>query len=98
MAVLLDTTKGGEIFNAGKATIWGVEAEAVIKLADNDTFSATANYVNAEYNSLLTAIPVFCVGGSGCRPGGGNGELTVSNLETTPGVITQPNLAATRRR
>ena len=32
-----------------------------------DTFSATANYVNAEYNSLLTAIPVFCVGGSGCR-------------------------------
>lgn len=25
--------------------------------------------------------------------GGGNGELTVSNLETTPGVITQPNLA-----
>lgn len=93
VSVLLDTTKGGQIFNAGKATIWGVEAEAVIKLSDNDTFSATANYVNAEYNSLLTAIPVFCVGGTGCRSGGGNGELTVSNLETTPGVITQPNLA-----
>ncbi|WP_298287532.1 TonB-dependent receptor [Novosphingobium sp.] len=93
VSVLLDTTEGGRIFNAGKATIWGVEAEAVIKLSDNDTFSATANYVNAEYNSLLTAIPVFCVSGSGCRPGGGNGELTVGNLETTPGVVTQPNLA-----
>ena len=93
VSVLLDTTKGGQIFNAGKATIWGVEAEAVIKLSDNDTFSATANYVNAEYNSLLTAIPVFCVNGSGCRSGSGNGLLTVADLETTPGVITQPNLA-----
>ncbi|OYZ45702.1 MAG: TonB-dependent receptor, partial [Novosphingobium sp. 16-62-11] len=93
VGVLLDTTKGAQIFNAGKATIWGIEAEANIKLSDNDTFSASVNYLNAEYNSLLTAIPVFCVGGSGCRPSGGNGELTVGNLETTPGVITQPNLA-----
>ena len=93
VGVLLDTTKGSQIFNAGKAKIWGVEAEAVIKLSDNDTFSATANYVNAEYQQLLTAIPVFCVGGSGCRPSGGNGELTVGNLETTPGIVTQPNLA-----
>ena len=93
VGVLLDTTKGSQIFNAGKATIWGLEAEAVIKLSDNDTFSMTANYVNAEYKQLLTAIPVFCVAGTGCRPNGGNGELTVGNLETTPGVVTQPNLA-----
>ncbi|WP_244970605.1 TonB-dependent receptor [Novosphingobium aerophilum] len=93
VGVLLDTTKGSQIFNAGKAVIWGVEAEARIALSDNDTFSATVNYLNAEYKQLLTAIPVFCVAGTGCRPGGGNGELTVGNLETSPGVITQPDLA-----
>jgi len=86
VAVLIDNAKGAQIFNAGKAVIWGAEADAVIKLSDTDTFTATVNYVNAEYKRLLAQIPVFCVA---CNPT----VTAVANLSPTPGVIQQPNLA-----
>ncbi|MDQ4419298.1 TonB-dependent receptor [Sphingobium sp. DEHP117] len=38
--VLLNPAVGGQTFNAGKAEIYGVEAEAVIKPSRNDTFTA----------------------------------------------------------
>lgn len=87
VSVLIDTTQGVQVFNAGKATIWGVEAEAVIKLSDNDTFSASVNYLNAEFDTLLASVPVFCVG---C------GLTAVSDLDPSPTVLAQPNLAGNR--
>ncbi len=60
VAVLLDSTIGGQIFNAGKAEIWGVEASSVIALSDNDRFSASFNYLHARYKSLLSQPNVFC--------------------------------------
>lgn len=87
VSVLLNPAIGGQIFNAGKATIWGIEAEANIELSKNDFFSATFNYLNAEYDSLLAAYPVFCVG---C------GDTSVGDLDNDPNTVTQPNLAGNR--
>lgn len=87
VSVLLDTAVGGQIFNAGKATIWGLEAEAAIELSDNDHFNASVNYLNAEYKELFAQFNVFCVG---C---GRNG---IGDLDpTTPG-IQSPNFAGNR--
>jgi iron complex outermembrane recepter protein len=89
VSVLIDNAKGGQIFNAGKAVIYGLEAEAVFKLSDSDTMSASLNYVNAEYKELLAQIPVYCVG---CNPT----VTAVADLDTDPATITQPNLAGNR--
>jgi iron complex outermembrane receptor protein len=60
VSVLLDPAIGGQIFNAGKAKIWGVEASTVISLSDNDRFNASFNYLHAEYKELLSTPNVFC--------------------------------------
>jgi len=86
-SVLLNPAIGGQIFNAGAATIWGVEAELDIELDQNDSFSATFNYLNAEYDDLLAAYTVFCVG---C------GDTSVGDLDNDPATVTQPNLGGNR--
>ena len=87
VSVLLDTNVGGQTFNAGKATIWGIEAETAIQLSDNDRFTASFNYLSAKYDELFAQFNVFCVG---C---GLNG---IGDLDpTTPGVQ-QPNFKGNR--
>ena len=63
-SVLLDTTRGGQIFNAGKAEIYGIEADYEVRLTDNDTLKLTANYLSAEYEKFSPLEEaVQCVGG-----------------------------------
>ena len=88
--MLLDTTKGGQTFNAGKATIWGVEAEANFKLDRNTTFHATFNYLNAEYNELLAQFNVYTVPGTGADVNG------IGDLNPATTAIEQPNFAGNR--
>lgn len=57
-SVILDNTKGGQIFNAGGATIWGVEADWKIQLSPKDRFTGSFNYLNAEFDDLLAAYPL----------------------------------------
>ncbi|HEX8446929.1 MAG TPA: TonB-dependent receptor [Sphingomonas sp.] len=83
-SVLIDSALGQQIFNAGKATIWGVEAEMSVALDDNNRFNASFNYLNARYDRLLASYPVFCVG---CAATG------VGDLDTNPATVTQPNLS-----
>ena len=64
VSVLLDTTVGGQTFNAGKATIWGLEASGRFEFTEHDTVDASVNYLNAKYDELLAQFNVFCV-----RPG-----------------------------
>jgi iron complex outermembrane receptor protein len=62
--VLLDTAIGGQIFNAGKAEIWGIEAEYSIYFTENDTLTLTANYLSAEYKEFVgLEEAIQCVGG-----------------------------------
>ncbi|CCA90628.1 TonB-dependent receptor (plasmid) [Novosphingobium sp. PP1Y] len=84
VSVLLDTNVGNQIFNAGKATIWGVEAEAAIELSENDHFNASFNYLNSQYDELFAQFNVVCVG---CDLNG------IGDLDpNTPGVQ-QPDFA-----
>jgi len=63
-SVLLDTTVGGQIFNAGKAEIYGIEAEYEVHLTDNDRLKLTANYLSATYKEFAPLEEaVQCVGG-----------------------------------
>ncbi|MFD1612305.1 TonB-dependent receptor [Sphingomonas tabacisoli] len=90
VSVLLDTTKGGQTFNAGKATIYGVEAAAEIQLSHNDHFSASFNYLRARYDELLAQFNVFTVPGTGPDLNG------IGDLDpNTPG-IQQPNFKGNR--
>lgn len=84
-AVLLDSTVGGQVFNAGAATIWGIEGQFEALVTDNDRLYFTANYLNAEYDEFLASLPVQDLGG------GLNG---VGDLDGVPGnPVVQPNLA-----
>ena len=87
VSVLLNTAVGGQIYNAGKATIYGFEAETSIKLSRYDHFNASFNYIHSRYGELLSTYNVFTVPGTGA-------DLTgVGDLDpNTPG-IQQPNFA-----
>ncbi len=87
VSVLLDTTVGGQTFNAGKAKIWGIEASGSFKLSDNDTFSASAQYLNAEYKDLKAQFNVYTVPGTGTDVNG------VGDLDPTTAGVQQPNFA-----
>jgi len=63
-SVLLDTAIGGQIFNAGEAEIWGVEAEYELYFTQNDRLKLTANYLSAEYKEFSPLEEAIqCVGG-----------------------------------
>ena len=87
VSVLLNPNVGGQIFNAGAATIWGIEAELTIRLDDNDRFTGSVNYLKSKYDNFLAAYTVFCVG---CA------DTSLGDLDTNPATVTQPNLAGNR--
>jgi iron complex outermembrane receptor protein len=86
--VLLSSAEGGRTFNAGAATIWGVELEGAFELTENDHVSASLNYLNAKLDELFALYNVYCVpiaeGGVGTCSGN---EAAVGDLDpNTPGV------------
>lgn len=90
VSVLLDTTKGGQTFNAGGATIWGIEAEGNFQLDDNNNFHATFNYLNAKYDELFAQFNVYTVPGTGPDVNG------IGDLDPVAPGIQQPNFAGNR--
>jgi iron complex outermembrane receptor protein len=82
-SVLLDTTRGGQIFNAGKAEIYGVEAEYEVRLTNNDTLRLSANYLSAEYKKFAPLEEaVQCVGG--CTANTVPSDATGNTLPNAP--------------
>lgn len=88
VAVLLDTDVGGQIFNAGAATIWGLEATVDHEFDRNNILHGSVNYLNAEYDELLAQFNVFCVGG--CALNG------IGDLDPTTPEVEQPDFAGNR--
>lgn len=86
-AILLNTAVGGQVFNAGKATVWGIEAETLIKLSDYDTFTASFTYLHSRYKDFLGQYNVFTV------PGTGSDLTSVGDLNPATTAIEQPNFA-----
>ena len=89
VSVLLDTTIGGQTFNAGKATIWGLEASGRFEFTEHDTVNASVNYLNAQYDELLAQFNVFCVD-PGCEING------IGDLDPGTDGVQQPNFAGNR--
>ncbi|MBY0392139.1 MAG: TonB-dependent receptor, partial [Novosphingobium sp.] len=87
VSVLLDTTVGGQTFNAGKAKIWGIEASASIQLDDATNFHTSFNYLNAEYKELLAQFNVLDLSGAL------NG---IGDLNPNTSAVEQPNFAGNR--
>ena len=94
-AVLLDNTIGGQVFNAGGATIWGLELDASIKVFDSGRFTASINYLSSKYDDFLASYAVFCASEThptlGCLTGLGDLD---SDITSNP--VVQPNLAGNR--
>ncbi|WP_017669972.1 TonB-dependent receptor [Blastomonas sp. AAP53] len=94
-AVLLDSTLGGQVFNAGGATIWGLELDASIKVFDAGRFTLSLNYLDSQYDNFLASYAVFCASEThptlGCLTGLGDLDSDI-----TAGPITQPSLAGNR--
>ena len=94
VSVLLDTTVGGQTFNAGEATIWGLEATVDHELSRNDIVHASVNYLHAKYGELLAQFNVFCIDQNpnddvACTNG-------VGDLDPSTAVIEQPDFAGNR--
>ena len=78
---MLNAALGAQTFNSGKATIYGIEAEGVIRLSDNDRFNASFNYLSAKYDQFIASYAV----------------LNPANpTQTTLLPIDNPNLAGNR--
>jgi iron complex outermembrane receptor protein len=59
--VLIDSAIGGQTFNAGSATIWGLEAEGAFELTENDHVNLSFNYLNNKIDDLRASFGVYCV-------------------------------------
>jgi iron complex outermembrane receptor protein len=90
VSVLLDTRVGGQTFNAGKATIWGLEASGDFKVGPNTTFRASFNYLSAKYDELFAQFNVYTVPGTGADVNG------VGDLDPSVAGVQQPNFAGNR--
>jgi iron complex outermembrane receptor protein len=94
VAVLLDTNVGGQIFNAGAATIWGLEATVDHELDRNNILHGSVNYLHAKYDELLAQFNVFCIDQNtadtiGCVNG-------VGDLDPNTAGVQQPDFAGNR--
>ncbi|MCB2065016.1 MAG: TonB-dependent receptor [Erythrobacter sp.] len=87
VSVLLDTTVGGQTFNAGAATIWGIEADFQAELTENTVFDLSVNYLNTQYDELFAQFNVFCVG---CDLNG------IGDLDPNTAGVQSPNFAGNR--
>ena len=90
VSVLLDTTVGGQTFNAGAATIWGLELEGAFELGPNTLLDFSANYLNTKYDELFAQFNVFTV------PGTGDDLNGIGDLDPTAPGIQQPDFAGNR--
>lgn len=66
--VLLDPSQGAQTFNAGKAEIYGIEAEANIRPSSADTITASAMLMHAKYKEFTASVASFDVGVSPALP------------------------------
>lgn len=53
-------------FNAASATLYGAEADLIVKPTRADTFTATVSYLYSKFDSFVYEVPFVSVGGTGC--------------------------------
>jgi iron complex outermembrane receptor protein len=87
--VLLDAALGNQTFNAGKATIWGIEAEMNVNLSPRDIFNASFNYLNARYDNFIASYNVIDLSPENATtlPPEENVDLAGKRLPQTPKFV-----------
>jgi iron complex outermembrane receptor protein len=88
VSALLNPSVGGQTFNAGEASISGLELEGAFRPTQNDSLTATVNYLSAKFDKFLGIYNVYCVPAS-CTAG----VTAVSDLDPSATVLQQPDLA-----
>lgn len=66
--VLLNPAVGAQTFNAGKARIYGLEAETVLRPSSNDTITASASLLHAKYVTFLASVQSYNIGNAPTTP------------------------------
>jgi iron complex outermembrane receptor protein len=90
VSALLNPAVGGQTFNAGKASISGLELEGGFRLTDSDNVTATVNYLRSKFDEFLGIYNVFCVP---VTPGGACGTTSLGDLDPNTAGVQQPNFA-----
>ncbi|RZF66099.1 TonB-dependent receptor [Sphingomonas populi] len=87
--VLLNNVTGAQTFNAGNATVWGVEAESTIRLSPRDTFTASFNYLHARYDTFIASYSVLDTTnpGNAALSTAENANLKGNRLPQAPQVV-----------
>ena len=87
VSALLNPIVGGQTFNAGKASIYGLELESGFKLTPDDSLTATLNYLHAKFDQFLGIYNVYCVPTATCS------VSSVSDLDPNTAGVQQPDFA-----
>ena len=53
-------------FNAASATLYGFDADLIVKPTPSDTFTATISYLHSEFDNFVYEVPLFTPGTTGC--------------------------------
>lgn len=75
--------------NAGRSTIWGLSAEAVLPVGKNGRLSGSVEYLNTNFDSYVfqttgAAVPAGQIRADGCLSGGSNGTLRIVDCSGKP--------------
>jgi iron complex outermembrane receptor protein len=87
VSALLNPAVGGQTFNAGKASISGLEFEGGYRPTPDDTLSASLNLLHAKFDEFLGIYDIYCVPKATCS------ASTVTDLDPNTAGIQQPNFA-----
>lgn len=79
VVILIDTAQGSATVNAGKSRIWGIESEIVAKPSKNDSFTLSANYLDAKFQQFLTSAATVAAANV-------NADLSGNKPPQSPGV------------
>jgi len=83
--VLLNPVMGAQTFNAGRARIYGLEAEATLHPSSNDTITGSVNLLHASYKEFLASVAAYTIGNAPATPTTTN--LAGNRLPQTPRIV-----------
>jgi iron complex outermembrane receptor protein len=70
--------------NAGKARLYGANADIILTPTSADTLSATVEYLSTEFTEFSYTTPIPVDGQRSCKPQGVAGSVTLPNGGSTP--------------
>jgi iron complex outermembrane recepter protein len=92
VSALLNPAVGGQTFNAGKASISGLELEGGYRPTENDSLTASVNYLRSKFDQFLGIYNVYCVPAS-TTSAACNSVTSVPDLNPVVAGVQSPDFA-----